>query len=82
MVAECKDRDFSSNARTIRLFRRAFARLVEGHKKSRSGVSGFLGATALTLRDGRTTVPMKRFANQRTTVFPCRLMTNVPDSGC
>ena len=46
-----------------------FARFAAGHKKSRSGVSGFLGATALTLRDGRTTVPMKRFANQRTTVF-------------
>ena len=53
-----------------------------GHKKSRSGVSGFLGAAASTLRDGRRAMPMKRFANQRTTVFPCRLMTNVPASGC
>lgn len=82
MVAECKDRDFSSNARTIRLFHRAVRLLRGGTKKSRSGVSGFCEESASTLRDGRTTVPMKVIADQRTTVFPCRLMTNVPDSGC
>lgn len=82
MVAECKDRDFSSNARTIRLFRRA-VRLLRGEiQKKPLWSERLFGESASSLRGRRTTVPMKVIADQRTTVFPCRLMTNVPGSGC
>ena len=82
MVAEYKDRDFSSNARTIRLFHRAVRPPSGGTQKKPLRNERLFGELASSLRDGRTTVPMKVIADQRTTVFPCRLMTNVPGSGC
>lgn len=82
MVAECKDRDFSSNARTIRLFRRAFVRLVAGHKKKPLRSERLFGGNGINVARRAQGDADEEVRNQRTTVFPCRLMTNVPDSGC
>ena len=82
MVAECKDRDFSSNARTIRLFRRAVRPPSGGTQKKPLRSERLFGGYDINVARRAQGDADEEVRNQRTTVFPCRLMTNVPDSGC